>query len=162
MLQGDVETLDLPFDREYFDCVVCADVLEHLRDPGRLLARVRPLMAPGGTLIASIPNVRHYSIFMMLAAGLWTYQPEGLMDSTHLRFFTWLEIQDLVGAAGYDIVEAGANVDNAFESVRGQIGADRPMDLTFGKLVLKDLSPADVQDLFVFQYLITARPRPNA
>jgi SAM-dependent methyltransferase len=161
VIAGDVEAQAWSFEPGSFDCVVCADVLEHLRDPGALLSRVRPLIAPGGVLIASIPNVRHYSIFMMLAAGRWTYMPEGLMDSTHLRFFTWLEIKDLAAGAGYEIVEAGANIDQAFDSVRSQVEAGKPMSLAFGRIVLKDLTPADVQDLFIFQYLITARPHKS-
>ncbi len=65
-----------------FDAIVCGDILEHLRDPDRLLRQARAWLAPDGRLIASIPNVRHHSVVRSLLEGNWTYESAGLLDRT--------------------------------------------------------------------------------
>src|SRR5262249_17562981 len=78
----------------------CPDVLEHLRDPARVLRLLAAALAPGGTLVASIPNVRHASVLVpLLVEGRWRYADEGILDRTHLRFFTLPEILELFTAA---------------------------------------------------------------
>ena len=88
-----------------FDAIVCADILEHLREPDRLLRQARAWLAPEGRLIASIPNVRHHSVVRSLLEGNWTYESAGLLDRTHLRFFTRREIEKLFYRAGFAIDE---------------------------------------------------------
>jgi 2-polyprenyl-3-methyl-5-hydroxy-6-metoxy-1,4-benzoquinol methylase len=95
VLEGDVECISLPFAPGAFDAIVCGDILEHLREPERLLRRAREWLAPDGRLIASIPNVRHRSVVCSLLQGNWTYESAGLLDHTHLRFFTRREIEKL-------------------------------------------------------------------
>lgn len=81
------DTLSLP--PEYFDCIVAGDVLEHLQDPWGVVDRLRPCLKPGGCFIASVPNIRNWRILKsLLLAGRWEYAPSGLLDRTHLRFFT--------------------------------------------------------------------------
>jgi len=84
---GDVEKIDLPFEKGYFDCIIYGDVLEHLIDPWRVLEMHKELLKPGGVMIASIPNAAHYRIVRMLKNKEWNYQSSGIMDVTHLRFF---------------------------------------------------------------------------
>ena len=107
VLVGDAETFD--FERalagERFDAVLFADVLEHLRDPGALLRRLRPLLAEGGAAVASIPNVAHASVRLALLAGEFRYRETGLLDRTHLRFFTRESVEDLFEGAGYAITK---------------------------------------------------------
>ena len=100
---GDVERLDIQIAPGSFDAIVCADVLEHLREPGRLLEQAREWLTPDGRLIASIPNVRHHSVVRSLLQGNWTYESAGLLDRTHLRFFTRREIEKLFHRAGFAI-----------------------------------------------------------
>jgi len=106
VIVGDAEALDLSRELggETFDAVLFADVLEHLRDPGGLLGRVRPFVAEGGTVIASIPNVAHGSVRLALLAGDFRYRPLGLLDDTHLRFFTRATIEDLFETSGYIVL----------------------------------------------------------
>jgi 2-polyprenyl-3-methyl-5-hydroxy-6-metoxy-1,4-benzoquinol methylase len=103
VILGDAENLDfnhlLGADR--FDAILFADVLEHLRDPGAVLVRVRPFLADDGAVIASIPNVAHGSVRLALLHGEFRYRDVGLLDRTHLRFFTRDSIQDLFEASGY-------------------------------------------------------------
>jgi SAM-dependent methyltransferase len=107
VLVGDAEELDLEAELgvERFDAVLFADVLEHLRDPAALLRRVRPFVAEGGVVVASIPNVAHASVRLALLAGSFRYREEGLLDQGHLRFFTREGIQDLFEGAGYLITQ---------------------------------------------------------
>lgn len=70
------------------DCVIFADVLEHMVDPQRVLRRWRERMATGGTIVVSLPNIAHRSIVLGLLKHRWDYAPEGILDATHLRFFT--------------------------------------------------------------------------
>ena len=90
---------------ERFDFVVFADVLEHLRDPGAALVRCREFLSDDGRLVASIPNVAYYRIRKDLLLGRFDYQPWGLMDITHLRFFTAKTARSLFVDAGYNVEE---------------------------------------------------------
>ena len=85
------------------DCLVYGDVLEHLVDPWRVLKHQVRWLKPGGQVVASIPNIGHWSIIQNLLRGEWEYQDEGLLDRTHLRFFTLNTIQDLFTQAGLKI-----------------------------------------------------------
>ena len=132
-------------------------MLEHAQ-PVRRIEAV-PVLSESGTIVSSIPNVRHYSILHMLAEGLWTYQSQGLMDSTHLRFFTKHEIGSLFDQAGLRVTSLGANIDPAYDEVRQSLPGKPLVDFAFGRVSLKDLRQEEVVELFVIQYLITATKR---
>jgi SAM-dependent methyltransferase len=102
---GDIEGLDLPYGPDTFDCIVVADILEHLRDPWVALKRLGPLLARRGRLVASLPNVRHWTVLRGLLEGEWTYLPAGILDRSHLRFFTRTSGRALLEAAGLTVVE---------------------------------------------------------
>ncbi len=86
----DFEREELPVPAQRFDLLLCLDVLEHMVDPWRAIDRlVTTQLAPGGTLLVSVPNVRHYSVTLPLVfGGRWDYTAAGILDKTHLRFFT--------------------------------------------------------------------------
>jgi len=107
VIVGDAETLDLreALGADRFDAILFADVLEHLRDPAALLKRVQPFLAEGGSVIASIPNIAHGSVRLALLGGEFRYRELGLLDNTHLRFFTRESIQDLFEESGYLIAQ---------------------------------------------------------
>ena len=83
------------------DCVIFADVLEHLVDPWAVLRSLRPVLAPGGSLVISVPNIAHRSVMGGLLRGRWDYQEAGVLDRTHLRFFTRETAIELVEQAGF-------------------------------------------------------------
>jgi len=87
------------------DVVVCADVLEHLRDPWTVLAWLRALLAPGGRAIISVPNIAHWTARRALLTGRFDYADFGLFDRTHLRFFTRESARELATRAGFAIDE---------------------------------------------------------
>jgi O-antigen biosynthesis protein len=85
-----------------FDCAVFADVLEHFADPWDVLRRTRQSLAPGGIVLASIPNVVYYKNRKQVLLGRFDYTDYGILDSTHLRFFTKKSILELFSDCGYD------------------------------------------------------------
>lgn len=92
-----------------FDCVVFGDVLEHLVQPAAVLASLRPCLAPDGEVVVCVPNVGHWSVVADLLAGRFTYTDAGLLDRTHLRFFTPESFRQLLGSAGFEVLEETAN-----------------------------------------------------
>ena len=106
VLVGDVAVVlkDVPTSR--FDAVVCNDVLEHLVDPYAVLAAILPKLAPGGVVIASIPNVRHLTnLKNLLVHKDWQYTDSGTLDRTHLRFFTERSIRAMLEGCGYEVLQ---------------------------------------------------------
>lgn len=101
ILREDIETAVLPY-KEYFDCVICADVLEHLRDPWSTLRKLHACLKPGGCLVACLPNVRHWRVVKNLVfSGTWDYENSGVLDRDHLRFFTRDGIVRMFEDAGF-------------------------------------------------------------
>lgn len=101
---GDIERLDL--QQEFsglFDVVLFGDVLEHLRDPVEVLRKVKHLLHPDGYVVASLPNVTHLSVALELLQGRFPYRPTGLLDETHLRFFSAENVRQLFATAGYTV-----------------------------------------------------------
>lgn len=142
VVEGDVEKLALEFPPETFDAILTLDILEHLVDPWTILEKLSRLLKPGGVIIASIPNVRHISVVIpLLLLDDWRYQEEGLLDSTHIRFFTQKTAIKLMTSTGLK-VEMIDHTGAKPGSFSGLINS-----LTFG-LFKKFLS---------FQYLIKVR-----
>jgi SAM-dependent methyltransferase len=84
-----------------FDCIVAADVLEHLRDPWRVLACATSLLDADGVAIVSLPNARHWTVIRaLLWRGSWPRRPAGIFDGTHLRWFTLTDARGLLESAG--------------------------------------------------------------
>jgi 2-polyprenyl-3-methyl-5-hydroxy-6-metoxy-1,4-benzoquinol methylase len=104
---GDLDTLDLAaeFGEDRFDAIVAADVLEHLKDPLETLNRLRPLLKPEGFFVISVPNVAHGSVRLALLSGDFKYGDIGLLDSTHLRFFTRETLEQLLDDAELGLIE---------------------------------------------------------
>jgi O-antigen biosynthesis protein len=104
---GDLEDVDLVgvFGRGSFDVVIFGDVLEHLRDPLPVLRQARPLLAPGGSVLISTPNVAHGDVRLALLQGQFNYTKLGILDETHTRFFTRASLVDFLHDAGFVLVE---------------------------------------------------------
>ncbi len=101
---GDLFTgVSHPF-RERFDVIVAGDVLEHLPRPEELLAALKPLLAAGGTLLVSLPNVANVTVRAALLFGRFAYAPRGILDRTHLRFFTRASGRALLEENGYRVL----------------------------------------------------------
>lgn len=104
VLCGDFEALTLPEDFSGFDVILCLDVLEHFVDPWKALARIDALLAPSGCIITSIPNVRYFRVVLpLLLQGRWQYENSGILDRTHLRFFTRQTAIELMTSSGLSL-----------------------------------------------------------
>jgi len=102
--EGNIEEMDLPIAPASVDAILCLDVLEHLIDPWSVIRKVHGLLKPGGVVIASIPNVRHLRVVLpLLVSGRWDYTSSGLLDKTHLRFFTKRTAIALMESSGLQI-----------------------------------------------------------
>ncbi|MHB1319672.1 MAG: class I SAM-dependent methyltransferase [Anaerolineae bacterium] len=106
LVAGDLES---PRDRErvvgQFDAIVAGDVLEHLAQPEPVLAWMRTHLAPGGIMVVSLPNVAHWSVRRSLLRGRWQLSDLGIMDRTHLRWYTRHSAEAMLRAAGLTIRE---------------------------------------------------------
>jgi methionine biosynthesis protein MetW len=146
VVHADVETLD-PAELGRFDCLVAADVLEHLVDPWTALRAYARQLEPHGTAVVSLPNVAHWSTYAALARGRWPRDPEGIHDATHLRWFTLRDAYALLAQAGLAV----AAVDR------------RPRLLWRGTRIDDVLGPAAVRvpavrTLVTFQHVLAAYP----
>lgn len=131
------------------DVVIMADVLEHLIDPWKFLKRLKNWIKPSATLIVCIPNVQHWSIQFGLLAGNFDYSESGLLDKTHLRFFTKKTIVNMFESNGYIV-----------KSIKPRIFQFKGQDDMLRKLILLSdscgLNSADVvNDAAAFQYVLS-------
>ncbi len=93
---------------EKFDVIVFGDVLEHIADPSDILKKCHCILIEGGAIVASVPNIAHITTRAMLLEGRWEYSDLGILDRTHLRFFTRQTIQELFYDSGYAVVQLNA------------------------------------------------------
>jgi len=136
----------LPALEQVYDCVVCGDVLEHLVDPWVALRRLVGVLRPGGHVVASIPNVRYYKVLRdLVLRGRFTYREVGVLDSTHLRFFTLHEMRRLFAAAGLTVLEA-----------RPRLGGGNALLRTLDACLLGGL-----EELRAVQYTLVGRLAPQ-
>jgi 2-polyprenyl-3-methyl-5-hydroxy-6-metoxy-1,4-benzoquinol methylase len=108
LIVADLDTVsDLP---DNLDAAIFGDVLEHLRDPARLLSVVRRHLAPQGVIICSIPNVKHWTVLApLLIQDRWHYEDQGLLDRTHIHFFTRHEFDQMLTATGFEPVSVACH-----------------------------------------------------
>ncbi|RNC67621.1 MAG: class I SAM-dependent methyltransferase [Desulfuromonadales bacterium] len=102
----DIEDVDFAstFGKGCFDVATFGDVLEHLRNPWEILRKTKEVLNADGYVVASIPNISHISVVMELLEGRFDYRPLGLLDESHLRFFTKKSIMAMMHNAGFEIV----------------------------------------------------------
>jgi 2-polyprenyl-3-methyl-5-hydroxy-6-metoxy-1,4-benzoquinol methylase len=152
-----VGDLDRQQDRDLidgrFDVILMGDVLEHLRAPLPVLASVRPLLTRHGIVIASIPNIATWRVRLAIARGRFDYEETGILDHTHLRFFTRRSARELAQQAGY-VVER-----EQFTLPDPPYPAKLERVLPVG--VLRSLTnrlAARRPEPFAFQFVLTLRP----
>jgi 2-polyprenyl-3-methyl-5-hydroxy-6-metoxy-1,4-benzoquinol methylase len=143
VLVGDVERMELPLEPGSFDVVLCGDVIEHLRDPGAALARLRPLLVPGGRLVVSTPNIANWAMRLSLLGGRWRYTDRGFLDRTHTHLFTRGTLVETIEGAGYRVERVDFSVpvpgdNDVLDLVGYSLGRIRPT-------------------LFAYQWVVTAQ-----
>ncbi len=145
VVEGDIEKIDFPFPKNHFDVILALDILEHLVDPWSTVETLKGLLKPEGRLIVSIPNIRHYSVLLpLLFLDDWRYTQEGLLDSTHIRFFTRTSCISLFKSLGFEI----ETVDHT--------GAKKGLGAILSWLTLQRF-----KGFFIFQHLISVKKKPE-
>jgi SAM-dependent methyltransferase len=142
-----------------FDLVVAADVLEHVRHPEDLLAQVHDLIAPGGSLLVSVPNFGHWYPRLRVLSGRFDYDRRGILDRDHVRFFTRRSLERLLTGAGFSIERRGTTgLPLEVADRGGASGAEggRGLRGLLGRFdrILRQLRP----QLFAYQFLYELRP----
>ena len=135
-----------------FDVIVAADVIEHLSRPGQVMRDMFRVLRPGGQVVLSVPNFAHWYPRIRVAAGLFGYDRRGILDETHLRFFTRATLRRLVRASGFDILEeraTGLPMRAISESDGPRLRAARAIDKA-----LVHARPT----LFGYQYILRLTP----
>lgn len=151
--EGDFDSyLAVQQSRQPFDVVVFADVLEHLDEPARTLHACRALIGPGGCVAISVPNVTHGGIRGMLLEGRWTYAELGILDRTHLRFFSRDGLIDLIDDAAFVVVELRRTI-MTLEAINQEYATD----LSPGTIALVQSAARD-DDVETFQFIALAKP----
>ncbi len=146
VLCGDVAALIDELPAGLFDVVVFNDVLEHLVDPYDVLARIRSRMAPDGVVVSSIPNIRFWPVlYALLAHKSWEYEASGILDRTHLRFFTETSIRAMYERLGYEVLR--------------QEGINPAPRLPMRFRIANALLRGRLEDTRFTQFVTVARPR---
>jgi len=102
---GNVENMEFEFQDGFFDTIILGDILEHLYDPWAFLSRTSRFLKKNGILAASIPNIQYFPIIIDLLRGRFEYRAHGILDKTHLRFFTSREVTRLFSQSGFVILD---------------------------------------------------------
>lgn len=132
LYEGSVETFlaESPPQTQY-DYILLTDVLEHLTNPWTVLTQLKEILKPTGRLAVSLPNIGHYSILLGLFHGRWPYADTGLLDRTHLRFFTMQEARQMFTDTGYHVEDVKFSCSDDIQTVERladiavTLGADR-------------------------------------
>lgn len=135
------------------DCWIFGDTLEHLQNPWGVLNHIRKVIPKNGSVVACIPNAQHWSLILKLCIGDFRYEDQGLLDRTHLRWFTRQTIIELFNDTGFNVVEGHPRVFNEtsrdkFLPIIGEIAKASGND--------PDMAIADAMPL---QYVVRAEPR---
>jgi len=139
------------------DTVIVADVLEHMYDPWSVLTALRPWLSMDAQVIASIPNVRNLKLMEDMAAGYWRYEDSGLLDITHIRFFTLREVRRFFNETGYHVRTLQYAIDPRlmafYQENKPRPG---PLDINLGKMSLHGIEGAELDELCSLQFYVVA------
>lgn len=137
-----------------FDYILCADILEHLRHPEGLLAQLRACLAPGGVLIASLPNSGNIYFRLTVLAGRFPQEDKGLFDRTHLRFYTLDGWRQLFAGSGYEweqLRPTGIPIGLRFPGAQESLPVRAAERLSYLLARLR-------KQLFAYQFVVVAKP----
>jgi 2-polyprenyl-3-methyl-5-hydroxy-6-metoxy-1,4-benzoquinol methylase len=131
-----------------FDCLIAADVLEHLRDPWQVLASAAELLTPGGTAVISVPNVQYWdTVRQLVVRGTWPRHEEGIFDRSHLRWFTGADAAAMMSRAGVPATE----VERQYRLRPGDWRTERAARL---------VARGPMRPFLVYQYVMAGRKAP--
>jgi 2-polyprenyl-3-methyl-5-hydroxy-6-metoxy-1,4-benzoquinol methylase len=138
------------------DCVIFADVLEHLVDPWDVVRKYRAALRPGGACVASIPNVANRRVLAGLYRHRWDYEPHGILDRTHLRFFTRETAVEMFEQGGFSIQQVKRVTEGLGSKIPGR-WVKQAIDRESGRARMYPAPLANIIDAWTFQFLIVAK-----
>jgi SAM-dependent methyltransferase len=154
----EVHEADLDLDQmqfaEPFSFIVCGDVIEHLRNPQKTMQWLRAQLAPGGRLVASLPNSGHWYFRLTVLSGRFPADDRGLFDRTHLHFYTWAGWEELFRSAGLEITNVAPT----------SVPFGLAWNLDGGHIAVRTLERLSYElgriwkSLFAYQFVVVARP----
>lgn len=139
LIRGDVESIELEDQfNDYFDIIIFADVLEHLKEPSNVLKRFIKYLKDDGFIIISLPNIANWKIRLKLLFGNFDYEDHGILDKNHLRFFTKKNTIKLISDAGLKIYKFDVNIGdvNRFMNILYSIGILWPNLMAYQFLII--------------------------
>jgi 2-polyprenyl-3-methyl-5-hydroxy-6-metoxy-1,4-benzoquinol methylase len=158
VLVGKFEDFDLEQEgiaKGTLDAVLLADVLEHMYNPWDVMVKLRSYISPTGQLVLSIPNVRNLWLMDQLSKGNWTYEGQGLLDITHIRFFTLKEILKFCSETGYRVVRVESSIDGRLQPFWNlHQSATAPFDINTDRLTLKGVTRDELLELCAVQFYL--------
>jgi len=155
---ADIEKTELSklgIEEESLDYILYGDVLEHFENPWEILRKHKKYLKPDGQILASIPNIRHNSVLASLLYGRWTYAPSGILDVTHLRFFTLREIKRLFRSAGLYLYDIKGNPDIKPEDLNLPPEFAQ-FSFNIQNLRLENIPREEVPEFSIIQFLVKA------
>jgi 2-polyprenyl-3-methyl-5-hydroxy-6-metoxy-1,4-benzoquinol methylase len=144
------------------DAVLLADVLEHMYNPWDVMVTLRRYMSPTGQLVLSIPNIRNLWLMDELSKGNWTYAAAGLLDVTHVRFFTLKEMLKFCAETGYRVIQVRNSLDGRLAHLWQQRqGQGEPSNIELERLSLKNVTREELLELCTLQYYLLLEKLPD-
>ena len=145
---------------ETVSTVLLLDVLEHLYDPWRALERIRGWLVPGTRVVASVPNIRNLLTLNSIAGGSFAYEANGVLDITHVRFFTRATLRALFEQTGYEVLRLDPLTQPVMiDSVIVERGPGR---VDTRSLSIRYGSFDELEELYALQFVVEARTSPPA
>jgi len=163
VLVGKFEDFDLEQEgiaKGSLDAVLLADVLEHIYNPWDVMVKLRPYMSGTGQLVLSIPNVRNLMMMDELSKGNWTYASQGLLDITHIRFFTFKEVLKFCRETGYRVINTRNALDLRLESFWHQNEKSATTTINTDRLTFKDVTRDELLELCTVQFYVLIEKDP--
>ena len=141
------------------DLAVFADVLEHMRHPWAALRNIREWLSPDGSVLFSLPNIRNLNVLKDLVSnGTFNYKPAGILDITHIRFFTRSDAIKMFEQTGFRVEKMGVNLDGSLAGLLEQIPKDGKISFNVGnKMRLNDISFSEAEELCALQFWFLLR-----
>lgn len=162
VLAGRFEDIDLAqagFEPGSVDLVIAADVLEHIYNPWQALLTLHQFLAHDAIVLASIPNIRNLDLIeKLVVGGRWEYASEGLLDVTHIRFFTKSEILAMFAQTGFGVRRYIYRLDPYLKDYYYSTRSKRPINVTRGRFTFENLSDEEFKEVCALQILIEAVP----
>lgn len=140
------------------DAVILADVLEHMYNPWKVMEVLRPWLSPTAQIAVSIPNVRNLALMDDLANGYFRYERLGLLDITHIRFFTYKELQRFFHETGYHVVKNVFGIDTRLSELFQRYKDRCPCDIDTGKMVIKNVGQEELMEMCSLQFFMLVEP----